>query len=141
MTADLLSGVVSAPIQALMVLAVAGTAAWRIWVAYRKTVTQEKERTSRLIQALDGASPPQREEVIRACSLLESAASASLDPPRHPAEPPKRPGPAWLCRPCGGACGRDLGRDRAGRSARAKNRCAAPRSRHEDSKTSMTCPC
>jgi len=84
----LFSGAVTPSIQALAVLAVAGTAAWRIWVAYRKTVTQEKERTSRLTHALDGASPPQRPEIIRACSLLESAARASSDDQcGHPPEP------------------------------------------------------
>jgi hypothetical protein len=83
--AHLLASTVSLPVQALLVLSVCVTSAWRIWVSYRKTLIQEKERTSRLMQSIAGAEPPERPEIIRACSLLESRAVAGQAEPDPPA--------------------------------------------------------
>ena len=69
-----LHGVLSPLVQAITVIAVAITASWRAWIAYRRTVIGERERTSRMARAIEGADPDQRPEIIRACSLLEGAA-------------------------------------------------------------------
>jgi hypothetical protein len=75
----LLHTALSPLVQAIAVLAVAVSASWRTWVAYRRTVIKEKERTSRLTLAIAGAGPRERPEIIRACSLLESAAREKLE--------------------------------------------------------------
>jgi hypothetical protein len=69
-----LHGALSPLVQAIAVIAVAITASWRAWIAYRRTVIGERERTSRMARAIEGADPNERPEIIRACSLLEGAA-------------------------------------------------------------------
>jgi hypothetical protein len=88
-------------IQALAVLAIAGTAAWRIWMAYRTTVIQEKERTSRMSAAINGASPAHRPDIIRACSLLEGTApgSPTATPPSTADTPTPGRYRTWWLRP------------------------------------------
>lgn len=68
---SLLHSVPDPVVQVIAVIVVATTAWWRAWVAYRRTVIREKERTSRLAQAMEGSDPNDRPEIIRACSLLE----------------------------------------------------------------------
>jgi hypothetical protein len=72
MTGHLPSGTVGSLIQALAIVAVSGMAAWRSWLAYRITVIRERERTTRMTQAISGARPAQRSEIIRACGALET---------------------------------------------------------------------
>jgi hypothetical protein len=69
-----LHGALSPLVQVMAVIAVAITASWRAWIAYRAAVVGERERTSRMARAIEGADPNQRPEIIRACSLLEGAA-------------------------------------------------------------------
>lgn len=86
----LFAGAVSLPAQALLVFGVCMTSAWRIWVSYRKTLVQEKERTSRLLQCIAGAEPPERPEIIRACSLLDGR-SAGCPADQEPPGPDRLP--------------------------------------------------
>lgn len=79
MAAHLLVGAASPTIEALVVLAVSGTVVLRSWVAYRKTIAQEKWRTRRLVKAIEGANPHQRSEIIIACGLLEARAAGDDD--------------------------------------------------------------
>ena len=88
----LFQGALSPTVQALAVIALAVTAAWRTWVTYRKTVFRERARTSRLTQAIDGASPRERPEIIRACSLLEAASRQESDDSGRPGVMGREPG-------------------------------------------------
>ena len=60
------------PIVAILtVLAMASVSVLRSWISYQKTRVEEASRTDRLSKAIEGASPHQRSEIIRACGQLE----------------------------------------------------------------------
>ena len=60
--------------QILLRLAVSGAAVLRAWIAFRRTEVTQKARTDRLSSAIEGTSPEQRSEIIRACGEMEGGA-------------------------------------------------------------------
>lgn len=91
MIAHVLNSTLNPMVEALAVVAVTAAAAWRTWVNYRRAVVHETARTSRLTRAIDGASPRERAEIIRACSLLEGATRYEPDAPDHEEGPAAKP--------------------------------------------------
>jgi hypothetical protein len=75
MLTELLSGQnqTSVVIGALALVALSSLV--RAYITYRKTLVEQESRTSRLAQALKGAKPDQRPEIIRAFGQLERAPS------------------------------------------------------------------
>jgi hypothetical protein len=57
----------------LAVLAAAAASVLKKWI-------EETSRTRRLIKSIEGAEPPQRSEIIRACSQLEYRPIRQPDP-------------------------------------------------------------
>jgi hypothetical protein len=89
-------------LQVIAVIAVTASASWRAWIAYRRIVIREKERTSRLTRAIDGADPCERPEIIRACSLLERAGRHELETRDHRIATSSRSTSRPLLLPCEG---------------------------------------
>jgi len=69
------------------------TTAISAWFGYLRTVARERERTTRLRAAIDGAPPECRSDIIDSCGRLEaSAAQRRWTPPAAPGRPRSRSG-------------------------------------------------